>query len=153
MSFKHIYKRQVNHLCPNCMSKLKLVDGDYECTGDRLQIWQEEFKKFDMMNLKEKKGYLDDISDQDRFFKMYQSKDNLSCGYSTYRTPILPSYTENIADPLVVGRIERSLGRLLTEKELEEDFKFYRNENNFRLKPTYGYEEFKIPRILFPDEA
>lgn len=150
---KSFYKRKVNHLCPNCMSKMNLENGEYICSNDRLDTWKKEIDQFVTMDLGEKRKYLETIVDQDRFMEMYKKRDNLVCDYSTISMPITPNYNVEIPDPMVVGKIERSLRRPLTEEELSEGYTFYRDKNKFRTKPTIGYKEFKIPFINFPEDV
>lgn len=152
MKKKDIYKRQINHLCPNCMSTLTVENGDYVCTGDRLEIWQKVFEEFDKMQLKEKRDYLSSISDQDKFFDLYKQKSKLTCDFSTYRASLVPNYNETILDPLVVKRVQKSLGRPLTDEEKSGDTKLYRRGNDYKTRLFLGYEEFEIPRINFPED-
>lgn len=146
-------KRMINHLCPNCLSTLKIDKIGYVCTGDRIKLWQKELLTFHKMDEVEKKEYLKNISDIDKFNEFYEQKDNLSCELSDMLLNYNPSNSFCIPDPMIVGKIEISLARKLTDLELEENFIFYRNGKSFLLTPTIGYSKFVIPRIKFPEDC
>lgn len=123
-------KRQIYHQCPNCMSELKVEEGEYVCTGDQLTYWKKEIERFKKMELSEQRTYLSNIADESRFNEMLKQGSDLTCGFNTRIVNIMPTYSEQIPDPMVVDKMERSLGRRLTDEELEN-----------------------VPKINFPDDV
>jgi len=146
--------RNPKHLCPNCMSSMKLDEkGKYKCTGDRLNLWKKEFERFEKMNTKEREDFLKGIENIDKFMELFNKRLNLECDYSSRMVDITPTYSVEIPDPMHVSKIEKALGRRLTELELEEGYKFYTDGNNIFSEKKEGTRYFFIERIIFPDEA
>ena len=142
-------KRFNNYLCPLCMSDLKVVNNKYECTGEQLQLWKQEVDNFLTFNEEQKKEYLEGIEDTDTFLS-WAEKDTIECEFST----VLDSYSDKysmIPDPMIVGRIERSIGRELVEHELEPEFIFFRNGNKFSIEEFEDSYEYSVPRYDFED--
>lgn len=145
-------KRQLDHLCPECLSTLELSVDGYKCTGNRLRLWVKEFEKYDLLTEGEKKMYIANLADKEKFVELYNSK-TLECEYSPQMIEIIPEQSILIPDPMVVGKIELNFGRRLTDTELEEGFLFYRKGKNFSHEHLEGYNRFRIPRVLFPDDC
>jgi hypothetical protein len=132
--------RIISNLCPNCFSTLtNNEDGTISCTGDRLTFWKTEAENYKKLSPEEQKLYLDSLEDSSKFLQLVATVDNLNCGYSSQLSAITSNNSTRIPDAMAVGRLERKLGRQLTELELEEGFKF-----------EGGY---CLPFINFPEDA
>lgn len=152
MQFKT--KRYHNLQCPICLSSVEYSNKEYMCSGDRLKVWQKEFKEFENITDKNSKNeFLSKFSNKELFIELYNKKDNLSCGF-TYNNVLFSSDSEDTKpDPMVVGKIEKSLNRCLTLEELEEGFTFYKVGNNFSTEEFEGSYEYEIPRIKYPEDV
>ena len=157
---KHV--RSNDHMCPNCFSKL-IVDevGNLTCSGDKLKLWKEKIEDYDKMNIEEKQQFLTTIDNKGKFIEWYNLKEDLQCNWNNKVVTEVPTYNVTIPDPMIVGKIEKSLGRPLTEEELEEGFVFWRRlitENTYEYSNHFyridmdDFEEYHIPRRNFPDD-
>lgn len=129
------------NLCPNCYSKLINVSGEVVCSGDKLEYWKLEAEKYVAMSTIEQAEYLLTIEDCDKFLDIVVDRDNISCGYSNRITPVTSSNSLRIPDPMAVSRLERQLGRSLTDEEQEEGYEFVLNNSTYTL-----------PFCSFPDD-
>lgn len=146
-------KRYHNLQCPLCLSTITVINNEYCCTGDRLKIWENEFKEFETLSKPiEKDEYLDKFSNKDLFIELYNKKDDLNCGFTFSSVIFSNKYEELIPDPIIVGKIEKSLGRRLNDNELEENYTFYRISNKYSTEEFEDSYEYKIPRIKYPDD-
>jgi len=147
--------------CPNWMSTLNLDKTKmWVCSGDRLQIWQKEFFRYYKFDEKSKKRYLMNLSDSGKFLELFdrwvysrRNNETFDCGYSNKIYPPLNSAVTKIPDPIFCLRIERKLGRPLTEEEIfgEDDLWIYNGQ--VLTKYRKNAKKIKIPFVLFPEEA
>jgi ribosomal protein L37AE/L43A len=153
--------RLTNRTCPECGSNLELDEvGIWECTRDKLKIWEEEFIKYDKMNDKNKKRYLLLISDVSRFGELYNqwsktdsdgNRPYFDCGYSNKLfNPICRSRT-TLPDPILVATIEKNLGRNLTHEEKTNEVEIFKQGKSYFSDYKKGRAKVKIPQIVFPD--
>lgn len=147
--------RDNHNICPHCLSTLKVNDENIlECTGDKLQFWLKDFEKYDDMDLINKNIYNEKLSNKEQFLSLYSNwkGGNLICEYSNKM--IIPNliYKQEIADPMFVGKIERSLGRELTEEEKCGDKQIYKIGERFTDYFEVGSATVLIPKINFPDD-
>lgn len=129
-----------NTTCPNCLSSLLInKKGYYECSGNNLHYWEEQFKLYDTMSSSEKAIYLDNMSDKSSFLELHLKwsfkdadghRSNFNCGYSHRTYSPVNRLRTKMRDPVAVRAKEKKLNRKLTEEELKE-----------------------IPIINFPDEV
>lgn len=156
--------RNTNYSCPNCLSTIHVNHyGQWQCTGDKLNLLRKDFEAYEKMNTQQKQEYLDTVDNKDKFLALFSERDNLRCSWSNQEPKIQQTYSTQIPDPIAVGKIERSIGRNLTEEELEEGFKFYRKLSDRTPGQVYEYRltaqestdwrEFILPRVTFPDET
>ena len=122
--------RTKDNICPHCLSKLIDDEGIMSCTGNKLMMWQSEFKRYESMNAAEKKKYLISFSDSEKFVDLYDkwslsdadgNRPNFTCGYSNQIFSPIPETRVMIPDPLQIKRLERVLRRPLTNEELFGD--------------------------------
>jgi hypothetical protein len=153
-----INARSVNHTCPNCLSTLTLTEqGQWKCTGNKLKLWSKQFEEYEKMNVIQKQKYLNTLDNQDKFLEWFNQKDKLVCDWLSRSATVEPTYSTTIPDPMAVNKIEKKLGRELTEEELEEGFVFYRkliyNEYFYSLtKVDKDWTSYILPRVNFPDD-
>lgn len=132
--------RIISNLCPNCFSTLTTnEDGTINCTGDRLTFWKTEAENYKKLSPEDQKQYLDSLEDSSKFLALVATIGSLNCGYSSQLSAITSNNSTRIADSMAVGRMERKLGRQLTELELEEGFTFL--------------DGSRLPFINFPEDA
>jgi len=131
--------RNPTNLCPACFSTLILTEhGNYECSGDRLYLLQDDIASFKRMNKEEQQEYLNSLTDPNKFLDIL----NFECGYNNKIIPANAEFTTKIPDPIAVAKIEKLLKRKLHESELDED-KIFIIEG----------KKYNIPYIIFPDEG
>ena len=149
--------------CPYCKSKLILNDlGAWECTGEKLKIWENDFYKYKRAKEKGKEEILARFSNTSRFLELYdrwaydiieKGEPTYDCGYTNEIYPLMAECQEKIPDPLVVKKIEQKLGRKMTERELlgEQDLYWYGGQvlTEWRKKAKL----VKVPWIVLPSEA
>jgi len=154
--------RRINTTCPYCLSTLKVNDvGTYECTADRLKIWETEFIKFNKMSDKEKVDYLYKFSYPDKFEELYQrwnftddkgNRINYDCGYTNKLFNPISRFRTTMPDPALTKTIEESLGRKLTDEELMGEVEIYRKGNSYFSDWKKGRNKVRIPILTFPDD-
>lgn len=162
---KKVFKEAKNHkrintICPNCASTLALNDdNNWFCTGDKLKIWESEFKNYYDMENAEKAEYLHKISENSRFLELYDfwvysyekgSPEEFSCGYTNDLFPIISTIQTNIPDPLVTKRIERKLGRKLTQEELCGEVELFQHNGQILTKYKKNSLQIRIPWVSLP---
>ena len=120
-------KKEIDNKCPNCLSKLISKDGNLVCTGDRLKVWETDFKRYGDMNSSERREFLISFSDSERFVELHKkwafvdeegNRPNYDCGYTSKIFNPVPDNRIMLPDPLQVKKYERLLKRPLTEEEL-----------------------------------
>lgn len=154
--------RHINTNCPYCLSTLKINEaGTYECTADKLKIWEAEFLKFNKMSDKEKINYLYKFSYPDKFEELYQrwnfqdengNRVNYDCGYTNKLFNPISRFRSTMPDPALTKTIEGSLGRKLTQEELMGEVEIYRKGNSYFSDWKKGRNKVRIPWLEFPDD-
>ena len=149
--------RSLNHTCPNCLSTIIINDlGQWQCTGDKLKIWTQEFSKYKKMTDRQKEQYLLTLDNKDKFLEWFQQKE-LQCGWTSAVQKQENTYSIRIPDPMAVGRLERSLGRTLEGEDLEEGKLYYRKLYGGKFcyseQQHEGWHPYLIPRVSFPDDV
>lgn len=158
---EHGNGRRGNPICTNCLSTLLVgEEGKYECSGDRLKIWEREFLNYLKMNDKEKIRYLMAFSHPDLFeelFDRWNYKDNdghrpnFECGYSNKIYSLVNPLRVMMPDPILCKKIEKSLGRALTEEEKYGEKDIFRAGNSYFEDFKKGRVRVKITLVFFPD--
>lgn len=63
-------------VCPACLSPLITNSKGYQiCSGERLKIWEKEFKKYKMFSKSEKEKFLKLFDDSEKFLEMFNKWD------------------------------------------------------------------------------
>lgn len=149
--------------CPSCLSVLKInAQGLWECTGDRLQLWDLEFARFDQLDDQAKALYIKNVSIDSRFLELYDKwvyakKENkpeeFNCGYTNKIILPIGSGKTRIPDPIVTKRLETSLKRKLTEEEMYGEVDLWIKNRQVSLDYKRGARRVKIPIITLPDDV
>lgn len=158
---ENVNGRRSPSICNNCLSSL-LIDeeGKYECSGDRLKIWEREFLNYVKLNEKEKIRYLMAFSHPDLFeelFDKWNHKDqeghrpNFECGYSNKIYSLINPLRVMLPDPILCKKIEQSLGRALTDEEKYGEKDIFRAGNSYFDDFKKGRTRVKIALVFFPD--
>lgn len=155
------HARRTNPICTNCLSSLVVSgEGKYECSGDRLKIWEKEFLAYTKMSDKEKIRYLMAFSHPDLFEELFEKwsykegdghRPNFECGYSNKIYSLINPLRVMMPDPILVKKIEKSLGRKLTEEELYGEKDIFREGKTYFEDYKKGRIRAKITLIYFPD--
>lgn len=153
------YKTHTN--CPNCMSKLKSNEFNIlECTGDRLLFWHNEFLLYMKLDKEKQNKYLLCLSNINLFLDLFDKwnylddngiRVNFQCEYSNKIMNPVTRFRTTLPDPILVKRIERSLGRPLTEEEKHGEKEIWKEGNTFFTNYRKGRKIIKIPQIIFPN--
>ena len=153
--------RITNKVCPSCMSTLKLTElGIWECTQDRLKLWEKEFVKFSQLSVVLQQEHLINFSHPDKFVELYEKwsfKDDLGlrsrfeCDYSNKLFNPISRFRTIIPDPALVRTIECSLGRKLTNEEKIGEIEIWREGRSYFDTYKKGRYKVKIPQLTFPD--
>lgn len=148
--------------CPNCMSSMILnSDGFWECTGSRLRLWEDEFNKFSGLTKEKQVEYLTTLSSYSRFVELYDKwkysievgvPEEFNCGYTNIIYPPNGTVQVRIPDPLFVKRIEKKLGRPLTEEELYGESELYKYGGKILTQWRKKAIPIRIPWIVLPSE-
>jgi hypothetical protein len=149
--------------CPNCLSKLSLNDSGIKfCTGDKLQFWEKEFIKYEKLSDEKKAEYLVNISEDSDFLNLYdrwayaqkdENKEPFTCGYTNKIFFPIPSSNITIPDPIKVLKVERKLGRKLTEEELYGESDLWEYKGMILKEYRQGSKKVKIPLVRFPEDC
>lgn len=149
--------RSNNRTCPNCLSSLRINrDGSWECSGNRLKFWEEQFIKYQSTPKDEREVFLKNFSNVDKFKEMndeYRKTKEISCGYNSKLFYPDNNYSTQIPDPMVVGKIEKGLKRLLTEEELVGKKVLYSLNGQYLTEFKEGASIVEIPLLAFPEEV
>lgn len=139
-----------DNVCPHCLSRLIDDDGIMVCNGDKLKVWEKDFKRYEAMNAVEKKEYLIAFSDSERFLDLYNkwafvddegNRPYFGCGYTNQIFSSVPETRIMLPDPMQVGRLEKQLKRNLTEEELQGQQPIVIND-----------KIVKLNMLVFPDD-
>lgn len=148
--------------CPNCLSKMILDEnGLQKCSGDRLVTWELEFDKFNALDKSAQGEYLKNISFNSTFMELYDRwvyaksnpDDPFSCGFTNHIFFPIPSCTVIIPDPAQVSRIEKKLGRKLTEEEVLGEKELFEFQGSIFEKYRKGARTVKISMLRFPEDC
>ena len=139
-----------DNICPNCLSRLLDDEGIMVCNGDRLKTWEQDFKRYEIMNEAEKQTHLITFSDSEKFLDLYYkwlsvddsgNRPNFTCGYTNQIFSPTPETRVKIPDPLQVKRLEKKLKRILTASELTGESQI-----------VVGDSLVKLDMLVFPDD-
>lgn len=149
--------------CPYCKSTLVLNSyGKWECTGDKLKIWANDFYKYYRATEKEREHILSKFSNVSRFLELYdrwaydiitEGEATYDCGYTNEIFPLIATCQEKIPDPLVTKRIEKKLGRKLTLEELLGEHELYAYGGRILTEWRKNAKQIRIPWIILPAEV
>jgi hypothetical protein len=149
--------------CPNCLSSMRLnAHGSWECSADKLNIWEKDFIAFSNLDDKEKGEYLLGLSNYSQFIELFDkwkySQDNnapeeFNCGYTNTVYPMLGTASVRIPDPIVVKNIEKKLGRKLTEEELIGESELWSYGGRILTEWRKKAKQIRIPYIILPSET
>ena len=147
--------------CPYCFSALIKNDvGVFECSGDKLAIWEKDFLKYHSLSEEKKKEYLKTISYIDLFEELYQKwnfidesgkRVNFTCEYSNKLFNPIAKIKTQMPDPCLVRIIEESLNRKLTEEEKAGEMEIFKEGKKYFADWKRGRTKVKIPILEFPD--
>lgn len=147
--------------CPNCVSRMMLNDkGFWDCSGDRLKVWETEFIKYKGLDNSKKVKYIKDLSNSSRFLELYDrweyalnsDGETFGCGYTNVLFPLNGSVQVRIPDPVFTKIIEQKLGRKLTEEELYEEQEIFFYAGRILTKYREGAKVIRIPWVVLPTE-
>jgi ribosomal protein L37AE/L43A len=148
--------------CPNCLSSVKIDElGIWECTGDKLKIWEEEFNKFYHLPKDKKDKYIKTIISDSRFLDLYDKwvysyennkSEEFTCGYTN--KIFLPIVTVKcvIPDPIYTKFIESRINRKLTLEEISGEDELWIYKGSVYKKYRKGANKIRIPFIRFPED-
>jgi hypothetical protein len=149
-------------LCPNCASFLKADSlGHLKCTGNKLEFWEKEFIRFDKMDNNAKIKYITNISNYSNFMELYDKwkfsvvnnlPEEFNCGFVNDIYPPNGNIQIKIPDPLVVKRLEKKLGRKLTEEELLGESELWAYGGRVLTHWRRKAKQIRIPFIVLPSE-
>lgn len=149
--------------CPNCLSRMTLNSlGTWECSGDRLRVWESEFIKYRSLDKEKKLKYITDLSNSSRFLELFDrweyaynsdGKEVFGCGYTNILFPLNGSVQVRIPDPSFTKILEQKLGRPLKEEELYEEEELFFYAGRVLTKYREGAKVIRIPWIVLPSES
>jgi hypothetical protein len=149
--------------CPSCLSTLKLnSSGVWTCTGDRLETWAKDFLTYNQLNDKDRTAFLLTFEDPAIFLNLLDKfnfidkdgkRSNFQCDFTNKLGSIVHSYSISIPDPILTRRIERTLGRKLTELELNGQSDVFLRQGIYTDTYSKGAKKVKITRIRFPQDV
>lgn len=155
-------KPKTTAICPECNSTIKVnTYGVWECTGDQLEYWHQQFCRFRAMSENKQKEFIETISDLGKFMDLYsrwqnsQELDNyeFDCGYSNKIFSPSSRHRVTIPDPIQVKHIERRLGRKLTEEELHNEDAIWEYSGQYLEKYRDGAKKVKIKHVAIPEDV
>jgi hypothetical protein len=155
------YVDRSNTTCPNCQSTLRLNDlGQYECTSNKLMVWEKEFFAYDRADMEGKEEILAKFSNTSLFSELYdrwkyarENDEKFDCGYTNEVFPLLSESKEVIPDPLVVKRVEKKLGRELTLDELLGEVELFTFGGRVLTEWRPKARTLRIPWIVLPSQS
>lgn len=148
--------------CPNCLSKLIFDEaGLHKCSGSRLTIWEKEFSNFHNLKDVQKIEYLKNVSLDSIFLELYDRwsyslvnpEDKFDCGFTNKIYFPIPSCSVTIPDPAQISRIEKKLGRKLTEDEIFGEKELFEHRGSIFEEYRKGAKTISITLIRFPEEC
>jgi hypothetical protein len=163
-------KKKVNYVarhtvtsCPNCLSTMILDEAKvFKCTGNKLQLWESDFARYNKMSDKDKTKYITELSNYSRFLELYDrweyalksdGEEKFDCGYTNILFPPNGNSQVRIPDPSFTKILEKKLGRPLTEEEKHEESELFFYAG--RVLTTYkeGAKLIRIPWLILPSEV
>lgn len=160
---KNFNKKRATAKCPECGSNLYVDEvGALDCDGSLLKTWENLCKVYHEADDQAKDQIMNTLSDKDKFQELYwrwavsieSGGTGLThCGYTNRLYPPIASNKSRLPDPLFTKRIERQLGRNLTEEEIlgEVDLWYYKGQ--YLTKWRKNAKKVVIPIITIPDEV
>lgn len=148
--------------CPNCLSKITLdSNGLQKCSGDRLQVWEKEFSNYEKLDDSKKLEYLKKISFNSTFMELYDRwtyakvnpEDPFNCGFTNKIFFPIPSCSIIIPDPAQTNKIEKKLGRKLTEEEIFGEKELFAYKGGVFEQYRDGAKTIKITLLRFPEDC
>lgn len=160
---KDIYvARNTTTSCPNCLSTMKLNSlGLFECSGDKLRVWEPDFAKFKNMTAEQKSKFLADLSSSGRFVELFdrwdyalstEGKEEFNCGYTNILFPLTGTAQVRIPDPLFTKKLEQKLGRPLTEEEIYGETELWSYQGAILTSWRKNAKPIRIPFVILPNE-
>jgi hypothetical protein len=160
---KHNNYRNIDNICPDCLSTLVLGNkGHFECSGDRLKLWETEFINYSKLDELQQNQFLIQFEDPNLFLYLYNKwefKDQngnrpyFICDYSNSINTMNIRASVIIPDPIMTKIIEKRLGRPLTEEEKRGEKSIWTKEGNYYTKYKKGRSKVNIPLITYPEEV
>jgi hypothetical protein len=154
------YRNLIN-TCPYCLSKLVTNEFNIlECSGDKIKIWEKTFIDYEKMNDKDRKEFIKKFSDISMFNELYERwsykdekgmRQGLSCIFTSRLFNPISRIRSTLYDPILVGAIERSLGRSLSDKELSGEVEIWKEKNSYFSDYKKGRKLVRVPELIFPD--
>jgi hypothetical protein len=135
--------------------------GTWQCSGDRLRVWESEFVKYRSMDKEKKVKYITDLSNSSRFLELFDrweyaynsnGKEVFGCGYTNILFPLNGSVQVRIPDPCFTKILEQKLGRTLKEEELYEEEELFFYAGRVLTKYREGAKVIRIPWVILPTE-
>ena len=148
--------------CPNCLSRITLDEcGLSKCSGDRLLKWEKEFVNFSNLQDDKKVEYLKNVSLDSMFLELYDRwsyslanpEDKFDCGFTNKIFFPIPSCSVTIPDPAQIIKIERKLGRKLTEDEIMGEKELFEYKGSIYEEYRKGARTVSITLLRFPEEC
>jgi hypothetical protein len=149
-------------VCPNCLSKMVLDNkGFQQCSGDRLVTWVKEFQTFKDLDDIKKVNYIKNLSHDSMFLELYDRwhysqsnpEDIFNCGYTNQIFLPIPNCSVIIPDPTQIKRIEKKLGRKLTEEEIFGEKELFAHRGGIFEEYRDGARIVKISLLRFPEDC
>ena len=150
-------------ICANCLSKLTLdINGNQQCSGNQLKIWEIEFQKLSSLDNAGKAAYLKNISYDSMFLELYDkwaysiatnAPAEFNCGYTNKIFIPMPNCQTTIPDPIQMTIIEKNIGRKLTEEEVFGEKELYYTQGIVTDSFTNTSKKLKIRLIRFPEDC
>jgi len=154
--------RNTTTSCPNCSSTMKLnALGLFECSGDKIRIWEPDFVRYRQMSNEQKVKYLADLSNSSRFLELYdrwdyasstEGEEEFNCGYTNILFPLTGTSQVRIPDPMFTKILEQKLGRSLTEEEIYGESELWAYQGAILTSWRKNARIVRIPFVILPNE-
>jgi hypothetical protein len=141
--------------------KVNIV-GALECTKDKLWEWEKKFLEYNKMNDAQKAKFILTYEDSSAFFELYEKwsvveeagkRPLFDCGYTNRLFNPISKFRTTLPDPILVKRIEKSLGTPLTEQEKLGEVEIWKDGKAYFRDFKKGRVRVRIPMIIFPTDV